>query len=94
MERHDIATTKAIIREKPERRARVAVPIEILRFCGAEEAAARLRNEIRRNGLQDNVSMKSGILYHTVRVEMEGRAIDMIPVIEMIERMKDREEEE
>ena len=94
MARYDLATTKAKIREKPESRARIAVPIEILRFCGAEEVAARLREDIRRAGLQDSISMTRGILYHTVRVEMEGRAMDMIPILEKIERMGQDEEEQ
>ena len=94
MARYDLATTKAMIREKPDNRARVTVPIEILRFCGAEEVAARLREDIRRHGLQDSISMTRGILYHTIRLEMEGRAIDMIPIIEKIERMEQNEEEQ
>ena len=94
MARYDLATTKAKIREKPDSRARVTVPIEILRFCGAEEVAARLREDIRRHGLQDSISMTRGILYHTVKVEMEGRAIDIIPILEKIERMEQNEEEQ
>lgn len=94
MARYDLATTKAMIRENPESQARVTVPIEILRFCGAEEVAARLREDIRRHGLQDNISMTRGILYHTIRVKMEGRAIDMIPILEKIERLGQDEEEE
>ena len=93
MARYDLATTKAMIRENPESRARVTVPIEILRFCGAGEVAVRLREDIRRHGLQDSISMKRGVLYHTVRVEMEGRAIDMIPILDKIERMGQDEEE-
>ncbi|WP_298847125.1 hypothetical protein [uncultured Salinicola sp.] len=94
MARYNLATTKAMILEKPEQRARITVPVEILRFCGASEVAARLREDIRRNGLQDNISMERGILYHTVKVQMEGRAIDMIPILEKIERLGQDEEEE
>lgn len=94
MARYELGHTKEIIRQNGDRDARVKIPVEILRFCGAQEVAADLRRLIRKNGLRDSVTMTSGIIYHKIQVEMEGPAINMIPVIEAIESLTHEEKDE
>lgn len=93
MARYDLEGAKAMMRENGTRRARVTIPVEILRFCGPAQIAAKLRSCIKERGLHDNISMKQGILYHTINVEMEGPAIEMIPIVEAIEKLESKEEE-
>jgi len=94
MQKHSLGSTKTLLRSNGDRRARVRVPLEILRGCGAKDVAASFRREIRDRGLNDRVSLDRGFLYHTVTLEMEGPAKDIIPILERIERMDQENDEE